>query len=1267
MRKILRVILWLGAGFLVLLLLAVIGVTIYTRTERFTRWARDEGVAAVNNLIQGSLTVERLEGSVWRHLVLHNVGLRYQDKEILIVPRLEVSFSLLPLIWGELRISSIDADGPRATLLQDQEGRWNVVEAFLPRHPEPEKKSEFVALVDRFRLVNAAIHLRPTANDSTPYDLTDLNLQGRMGIRPAGLILNVDEVTTQLATPGKPELRLKGGLEYTQAETPGSTFKVKDLWAVSRNSRIKINGEVTPAETLKVKVDALVDRLAPADIAYFVPQWPLKPVLAGNVSVAGPLDDLNGAVQLASVGAKIAGKFRADVTRETILYSATATVSGFDLRQWLNNPSLAGVLGGTVEAAGKGFALGDIAGTTRLQVRSAETEGWKLGDVNIEGRLQKSIASIDGRLNSTTGGANWSGKINLADKRPSYDLQIAVKDFDLQQVGQSSKALNGKLNFRGTVTGSGISLADMNAHADVQVLPSSVASIAVNEGNFNLNLNGNKVRIARAVLSTADSTVSAAGEFGLDGEMSGSLDYRARIGNVAPWLALVSRKGSGSMDLAGRAQGSLSDLQTRGTARLSALQVDGMGLKNGSIGYSLRGSKEQFFPEGNITATLIDLDAGLTLRRIEANAKLSRQLQSIDLTLTAQDSQDRKHNVAGIFNFSPDALIVKLNQASLAAPDGIWKLFRPATVMKHNDSISIDQFALRNGERQVSISGSFAFSGGQDLNVNVDRLPVETLTAFLSEPPKMSGLLALRARVTGTAAAPELTASARLSNSTVAGQSYDGADADMSYKDKQASVRLAVRQDSTHTLTGTGNVPLNLSWQNGWRAEFGDGLDARAQSAGLSIAFLNAFSGKTAENISGDLSLDVTARGSIKAPNLGGTFHLRNGKLRVIPAGVDVNQVAMDGRLDSSTITIGEFIARAQDGEIRGNGALPLRDYDRAAVKLLLSAKNWPAIQTARYQAKIAGNVAVQGALLAPRVTGQLTVLEGSLRPDLAFLEQSKVPLQRDETILVVDNSAGREPEQRLDQEAAPSSNNLLFKKLSVDLTVRVPGNLWIRHPSMVSEISGNVRATKEPDAEVDLTGRIDIVRGSLVFQGRRFQLTRGSVQFTGGGKINPTLDIAAQYKLPEYDVEVVLTGTAQKPSLTLSSQPRLDQADILAVLLFGRPINSLNQNQRGSVQQSALNIASGYVAGKLASSVTQALGLDTLGLDVGDLDTSGGRIGFGHYVGNKTYFSVGQELSGEHGQDVSLEYQIAPNWKIGTSRSTTGSNAIDIIWQKRY
>ena len=195
------------------------------------------------------------------------------------------------------------------------------------------------------------------------------------------------------------------------------------------------------------------------------------------------------------------------------------------------------------------------------------------------------------------------------------------------------------------------------------------------------------------------------------------------------------------------------------------------------------------------------------------------------------------------------------------------------------------------------------------------------------------------------------------------------------------------------------------------------------------MAFLNAFAGKTAENISGDLRLDVSARGSFNAPNLRGTFHLQDGKVRVIPTNVNINQVAIDGSLDSNTIRISEFVAKAQDGEIRGNGALPLKDYQEGTVKLSLTAKNWPAIETTRYQTKIAGNVAIDGALTAPRLTGQLTVVEGSLRPDLALLEQSKVPLQRDETIIVVQNSSTRQASQPVNQENAASTNNQLFKK----------------------------------------------------------------------------------------------------------------------------------------------------------------------------------------------------------------------------------------------
>jgi translocation and assembly module TamB len=149
--------------------------------------------------------------------------------------------------------------------------------------------------------------------------------------------------------------------------------------------------------------------------------------------------------------------------------------------------------------------------------------------------------------------------------------------------------------------------------------------------------------------------------------------------------------------------------------------------------------------------------------------------------------------------------------------------------------------------------------------------------------------------------------------------------------------------------------------------------------------------------------------------------------------------------------------------------------------------------------------------------------------------------------------------------------------------------------------------------------------------------------------------------------VDAIIGGTAEKPSLTLASQPPLEQADILALLIFGKPINSLNQSEQGSLQQSALNISSGYVAGKIANSVSTALGLDSLGVDIREVDFSGGRVGFGRYLGQKTYVSVSQQFTGERGREVSMEYQVVPDWKIGTSTTSTGSNGIDVIWHKRY
>src|SRR5207247_9885044 len=86
-----------------------------------------------------------------------------------------------------------------------------------------------------------------------------------------------------------------------------------------------------------------------------------------------------------------------------------------------------------------------------------------------------------------------------------------------------------------------------------------------------------------------------------------------------------------------------------------------------------------------------------------------------------------------------------------------------------------------------------------------------------------------------------------------------------------------------------------------------------------------------------------------------------------------------------------------------------------------------------------------------------------------------------------------------------------------------------------------------------------------------------------------------AGYRTPGYRITVHITGSADKPNLLFTSDPPLEQADILSVILFGKPARELGRGQSLALQQQALQIATGYVVPELRNSVMNVLGLDTL------------------------------------------------------------------------
>ena len=73
----------------------------------------------------------------------------------------------------------------------------------------------------------------------------------------------------------------------------------------------------------------------------------------------------------------------------------------------------------------------------------------------------------------------------------------------------------------------------------------------------------------------------------------------------------------------------------------------------------------------------------------------------------------------------------------------------------------------------------------------------------------------------------------------------------------------------------------------------------------------------------------------------------------------------------------------------------------------------------------------------------------------------------------------------------------------------------------------------------------------------------------------------------------VRVRGTMRRPELAFTSNPPLDEADVLSLIIFNQPVNELGEGQQVSLAERAGALAGGYLTAGLARSIGEALELD--------------------------------------------------------------------------
>jgi autotransporter translocation and assembly factor TamB len=369
---------------------------------------------------------------------------------------------------------------------------------------------------------------------------------------------------------------------------------------------------------------------------------------------------------------------------------------------------------------------------------------------------------------------------------------------------------------------------------------------------------------------------------------------------------------------------------------------------------------------------------------------------------------------------------------------------------------------------------------------------------------------------------------------------------------------------------------------------------------------------------------------------------------------------------------------------LRVTGGITLREKQVGVVDIQIDTTDFTLFDNALGVLGITADVRIAGEPLQPRITGEIAVRQGRLEVD-RLLEQVQagwyateatggpglqpVPAAAEIVDEEVAVAAGANPEAVEEDEAT------VFDNLALDLRVRVPDNLVLRGDDLRAggrgfnlgdvnvTVGGDLTLTKPAGGDLRVAGDVRFVRGFYDFQGRRFEVDRQStIAWRGPDPADPVLDITARRVISGVEARVQIRGTAQKPQLALSSTPPLEEADVLSLIVFNRPINDLGQGERVSLAQRAGGLAAGFVAAPVTDALRGALDVDLLEIEAAG--NGGPALTIGDQIGERVFVRYRRQFGAQEVNEFLLEYRLADFLRLQTNIAE-GSGTSRVVGQR--
>ena len=421
---------------------------------------------------------------------------------------------------------------------------------------------------------------------------------------------------------------------------------------------------------------------------------------------------------------------------------------------------------------------------------------------------------------------------------------------------------------------------------------------------------------------------------------------------------------------------------------------------------------------------------------------------------------------------------------------------------------------------------------------------------------------------------------------------------------------------------------------------------------------------------SGRATVEATFDGPMRDPLVTGIMRVDNGRIRHFDLPHALENISGPVRFDSRSIRLDEVTAQLGQGPVRFGGRIDIERYQPTRLDVTMTGENMRLRFPEGMRSLVDAELTLEGPVGAPLLAGTVAVRNAVYTRNL------------DTGGGLFELAGGGAP--GLDGDA-PLVTTL---PLRYDIRITAPSTLEIRNRAAEVVASADLQLRGTFDRPL-IFGRAEVERGVFTFEGRRYQITSGSIDFNNPARIQPFFDIVTETRVrvpgQTYRVTARAQGTMDRLTPTFEADPPLPEVEVLSLLLSDvapgqdvefRQFSTSNTPQQQLLRERATRALTGTVTSQVGRVVEQTFGIDTFQLTPTLVDPNAqssrldpaARLTIGKRLSERIYLTYSRSLSSStRDQIILLEYDQTDRFSWILSRNEDRTYALDVRVRRSF